>query len=233
MPQKEMDKETLISVLKDRRFHIDIEYQVPTVFKYEIKSRDARAVEYAKTHGILLTMDNGGKTFLVTMHSTFLRIYAKHIRDHWDSSSLLEYGRPLSNTRDLVLMSQIALEESDIVFVGTGSYNNDVLFDEFFVGNSILVAKENCKNTIISSSLEVFQTSEPIVDFKSTVCNSLVSYGFAKTKSFLVSIGPIGCYGYFEQPLECVQDDDTAYMICNSNLWMKRTIDNLVLLPRF
>ena len=228
-----MNVQEWTAVLKDSRLNVDIEYQVPHEFKYELKARDPATVEYARHNGVLLPLDNGGRPFLITLHKSFLRVYSKHIEPTWDTTQLLQYSRPISNMKNLVLMTEMPLYETDIVFIGDGSYESSVHGDVDNVGNSVLVARENCWNTIISQSVEDFKTSEPVVDFKSTVCNSSVPYGFAFTKHFLVSIGPIGCFGYYEQPKTCAILDDTSHMVCRYGIhWKKKDIDHITIVPR-
>jgi len=217
-------------VLKDPRLSIDVEYQVPNVFHYNIQARDPDTIQFAKDHGMLLTMDNGGRPFLVTMHSTCLRVYSKHVGTIWDTSYLLEYGR--HNLDGLVLMNEIPLSITDTVFIGDGLYEDHAHYPEF-VGNSILVARQSCVNTLISISVDVFTTTEPIIDFKSTVCNSNVVYGFALTQNKLVSMGPIGCFGYYETPRDSSQYDDSSSMVCRSGMiWSRKDLAHDVIVPR-
>lgn len=230
-----MNREEWTSVLKDPRLTIDIEYQVPNEFKYNIQARDPATVAHCKSTGILLTMDNGGHPFLVTLHATCLRVYSKHIEATWDSSQVLRYSMPIGNLRNLVLMTEMPLYETDTVFIGDGSYDSSTHYSDYLdaFGNAILVARQNRWNTIISQSVEDFQTSEPIIDFKSTVCNSGVPYGFAMTENLLISMGPIGCFGYYEQPKKCAMLDDTSHMVCRCGMvWKKNVLGHIIIVPR-
>ena len=229
-----MNLDVWTSILKDPRITVDIEYQPPVEIKYEIEARDRATIDYVRQVGRVLTMDNGGHPFLVTFHSTFLRVYSKHIGPTWDTSQLLDYSRPTENLKGLVLMTELPLRETDTVFVGDGAYE-DHGHHPLFVGNAVLVARQSCVNTIISISIETFTTSEPIIDFKSTVCNSFVAYGFALSKNRLISIGPIGCFGYYEQPRDAVNYDDSSFMICRTMsgiIWSKSEIDHDTIVPR-
>ena len=116
-----------------------------------------------------LTLDNGGRPFMVLVHNNKVEVFAREKNDKCPSKE--EKENKIGWTI-LVLSVENCLN----IFIGDDLAHG-------YTGNSILLQKSNTEYMYISGSIKEFKWPEQIVEFHAPVGNSDVPYPFAVTES--------------------------------------------------
>lgn len=116
-----------------------------------------------------LTLDNGGRPFMVLVHNNKVEVFAREKNDKCPSKE--EEENKIGWTI-LVLSAENCLN----IFIGDDLAHG-------YTGNSVLLQKSNTEYMYISGSIKEFKWPEQIVEFHAPVGNSDVPYPFAVTES--------------------------------------------------
>ena len=116
-----------------------------------------------------LTLDNGGRPFMVSVHNNKVEVFAREKNDKCPSKE--EKENKIGWTI-LVLSVENCLN----IFIGDDLAHG-------YTGNSVLLQRSNTEYMYISGSIKEFKWPEQIVEFHAPVGNSDVPYPFAVTES--------------------------------------------------